>query len=81
MRYIAVCRCMQKLVFLKLLLKEFGFATSQANTIYEDNQSRIKISYNPELHGRSKHIQVRYCFVQEKVERHEFNVTYSTTKR
>ncbi|GMF49564.1 unnamed protein product [Phytophthora fragariaefolia] len=40
----------------------------------------IKICYNPELHGRSKHIHVRYCFVQEKVERHEISVAYCNTK-
>ncbi|POM63291.1 Gag-pol Polyprotein [Phytophthora palmivora] len=78
--YIALCHCMQEMIFLKLLLKELGFAATQANTIYEDSQSCIKICYNPELHGRSKHIHVRYCFVQEKVERHEFNVTYCNTK-
>ncbi|KAE8904897.1 hypothetical protein PF005_g12538 [Phytophthora fragariae] len=69
---------MQEIIFLKLLLQELGFTATQANTIY--NQSCIKICYNTELHGRSKHIHVRYCFVQEKVERHEFTVTYCGTK-
>ncbi|KAE8982936.1 hypothetical protein PR003_g23198 [Phytophthora rubi] len=69
------------MIFLKLLLQELGFATTQANVIHEDNQSCIKICYNPELHGRSKHIHVRYHFVQEKVERHEFTVTYCNTKK
>ncbi|POM69487.1 Retrotransposon Polyprotein [Phytophthora palmivora] len=61
-------------------LKELGFATTQPNLIHEDNQSCIKICYNPELHGRSKHIDVRYCFVEEKVERHEVSVAYCNTK-
>ncbi|POM80428.1 Integrase catalytic core protein [Phytophthora palmivora] len=78
--YIALCHCMQEMIFLKLLLKELGFATTQPNLIHEDNQSCIKICYNPELQGRSKHIHVRYCFVQEKVERHEFSVAYCNTK-
>ncbi|POM67052.1 Hypothetical protein PHPALM_17013 [Phytophthora palmivora] len=64
--YIALCHCMQEMIFLKLLLKELGFATTQPNLIHEDNQSCIKICYNPKPHGRSKHIHVRYCFVQEK---------------
>ncbi|POM69553.1 LOW QUALITY PROTEIN: Retrovirus-related pol Polyprotein [Phytophthora palmivora] len=78
--YIALCHCMQEMIFLKLLLKELGFATTQPNLIHEDNQSCIKICYNPELHGRSKHIHVRYWFVQEKVERAEFSVAYCDTK-
>ncbi|POM64517.1 LOW QUALITY PROTEIN: Integrase catalytic core protein, partial [Phytophthora palmivora] len=79
--YIAMCHCMQEMIFLKLLLRELGCATTQPNLIHEDNQSCIKLfCYNPELHGRSKHIHVRYCFVQEKVERHEFSVVYCNTK-
>lgn len=79
--YVALCHCMQEMIFLKLLLKELGFATTTSLTIHEDNQSCIKISNNPELHGRSKHIDIRYHFVQEKVERHEFVVTYCSTKQ
>ncbi|POM74547.1 Retrovirus-related pol Polyprotein [Phytophthora palmivora] len=40
----------------------------------------IKICYNPELRGRSKHIHVRYCFVQEKIKQHEFSVANCNTK-
>jgi len=78
--YVALCHCMQEMIFLKLLLGELGFSTTQPLTIHEDNQSCIKISNNPELHGRSKHIDIRYHFVQEKVERQEFVITYCPTK-
>ncbi|POM69092.1 Gag-pol Polyprotein [Phytophthora palmivora] len=36
--YIALCHCMQEMIFLKLLLRALGFATSQPNLINEDNQ-------------------------------------------
>jgi hypothetical protein len=78
--YIALCHCMQEMIFLKSLLKELSFNTTQPSTIYEDNQSCIKLAYNPELHGRSKHIHIRYHFVQEKVERKEFAIAYCNTK-
>jgi hypothetical protein len=32
--------------------------------IYCDNQSCIKISENPILHDRSKHIEIRYHFIR-----------------
>ncbi|KAF1327258.1 Integrase catalytic core protein, partial [Globisporangium splendens] len=79
--YVALCHCMQEMIFLKLLLKGLGFPTTTSLTIREDNQSCIKISNNPELHERSKHIDIRYHFVQEKVERHELVVTYCSTKQ
>lgn len=78
--YIALCHGMQEMLFLKYLLGELGFATSTALTIHEDNQSCIKLANNPELHGRSKHIDIRYHFVQEKVERKEFVIEYCETK-
>ncbi|POM66766.1 LOW QUALITY PROTEIN: Retrovirus-related pol Polyprotein [Phytophthora palmivora] len=77
--YIALCHWMQEMIFLKLLLHELGSATTQTSVTHDDNQSCIKIWYNPEVHGRSKHIRVRYCFVQEKIERHEFTFTYCNT--
>lgn len=78
--YIALCHCMQEVIFLKLLLVELKHESSHAITLFEDNQSCIKLSYNPELHGRSKHIDIRYHFVQEKVERKEFEIMYCNTK-
>jgi hypothetical protein len=49
-------------------------------TILEDNQSCIKVANNPELHGRSKHIDIRYHFVQEKTEQKIIEVKYCNTK-
>ncbi len=79
--YIALCHCMQEIIFLKLLLKELTFESQHPITIYEDNQSCIKVSNNPELHGRSKHIDIRYHFVQEKVEKKEFVIKYCPTQQ
>jgi hypothetical protein len=78
--YIALCHCMQEVIFLETLLGELGFRTTRATTIYEDSQSCIKLANNPELHGRSKHIDIRYHFVQEKVERQQFTIVYCNTK-
>ena len=32
-----------------------------------DNNSTLKLSRNPELHNRTKHINVRYHFLRERV--------------
>ncbi|KAJ8578714.1 hypothetical protein ON010_g494 [Phytophthora cinnamomi] len=39
--YIALCHFMQEMIFLKLLLQELDFATTQANVIHEDNQINV----------------------------------------
>lgn len=37
--------------------------------IYIDNKSAIDMERNPVFHGRSKHIDVRYHFISERVEK------------
>jgi hypothetical protein len=69
----------QEIIFLKHILSEVGLKSVQPLLIHEDNQSCIKVANNPELHGRSKHIDIRYHFVQEKVERREIALAYCNT--
>ncbi|GMF51699.1 unnamed protein product [Phytophthora lilii] len=42
--------------------------SDEAVKIYEDNQGSIALAKNPEFHKRTKHIDIRYHFVREKVE-------------
>jgi hypothetical protein len=45
-------------------------------TIYEDNQAAIAISKQHNLHERTKHIDIRYHWLRERVERKEIALTY-----
>ena len=40
---------------------------NDALTILEDNQGAIALTKNPEFHKHTKHIDIRYHFVREKV--------------
>ena len=44
-----------------------------------DNQAAIAISYNPELHSRTKHIDRRHFYVREVVEELRIVVPYVPT--
>ena len=44
-----------------------------------DNKSAIEISRNPIYHGRMKHIEVRYHFIQNCVEEDKVKVKYIRT--
>jgi hypothetical protein len=35
--------------------------------IYYDNQSCIRLSEHPVFHEQSKHIEIKYYFIQDKV--------------
>jgi len=58
----AVCACQG--VWMKRILKELRHSDEGCTIIMCDNSSTIKLSKNPVLHGRSKHINVRFHFLR-----------------
>ena len=51
-------------------LMEYLFGQDLIPTIIHcDNQSCIKLSKNPVFHDRSKHIEIRYHFIRDYVQR------------
>lgn len=45
-------------------------------TLFIDNKSAIDLARNPVFHGRSKHVDVRYHFIRECVERGEIVIKH-----
>lgn len=58
----SVCAC--QAIWMKRILKELGYAGEDRTDIHCDNSSTIKLSKNPVMHGRSKHIDVRFHFLR-----------------
>jgi hypothetical protein len=52
---------------LKRLLKDLHEEVSDPTMIYCDNLSNIQLAKNPVFHARTKHIEVHYRFVWERV--------------
>ena len=61
--YNALSSAVQESVWLRRLTSELGSPLKQAITIYEDNQSAIAMTKNPQFHGRAKHIDIKYHFI------------------
>lgn len=53
-------------IWLRKILKELHFKQEGPTIIYCDNNSAIKLSKNHVLHGRSKHIDVKYHYLRER---------------
>jgi hypothetical protein len=66
--YQAMAAAAQVAIYLRALLKDFGFPMKKAIDIGEDNQSCIKMCHNPVMHKRSKHIDTKLLFIRERVE-------------
>ena len=62
----------------KLLVGLFGLQL-QPTVIYCDNQSCIKLSENPVFHDRSKHIEIRYHFIRDYVQKGAIKLQYIST--
>lgn len=57
----------QECLWLKRLIQELSSAFNYSVSIHCDNESAIKLVRNSMFHARTKHIETRYHFVQEKV--------------
>ena len=57
----------QEALWLRKLNKNLKNPPSGPTIIFEDNQSAICMSKNPPFHGRSKHINIKFHFIQEQV--------------
>jgi hypothetical protein len=61
----AVATC--EAIWLKRLLKELHEEVSDPTVIYSDNLSSIQLAKNPVFHAQTKHIEVHYHFVHERI--------------
>lgn len=61
------------------ILEEIGLAQREGTMVYCDNSSTIKLSKNPVLHGRSKHIHVRFHFLRDLVNEGVINLEFCPT--
>lgn len=77
--YIAATDAGKECIWWKSFLKPFKLA-QETITIHEDNQAAIALSKNPQFHDRTKHIQVKYHWIREKVANGTFKLTYISTK-
>ncbi len=76
--YVALAAAAQEAVWLRNVMKELR-EKLPATVIHEDNQSAIAIAKNPQFHGRTKHIEIKYHFVRELVDNGTVKLHYCDT--
>ena len=67
--YIAASMAYCEVVWLRKLFSELFWHVLDTTVILCDNQSGNRLSENPVFHYHSKHIDIRYHFVQDMVHR------------
>ena len=66
---VALTTAVQEAMCLKHLLVDFKVDTQTPMRVYEDNQAAINMTKNPTSHGRAKHVDIKYHFVRDHVNR------------
>lgn len=79
--FIAAAFCACQAVWLQRVLEDLNNTSENKGILINcDNSSTIKLSKNPVLHGRSKHIDVRFHFLREMSKEGIVNLTYCASQ-
>ena len=79
--YVALSSATQEIVWLRSLLAAMGLEQKEATKLHEDNQGSISLSKNPKSHSRTKHIDIKFHYLREAVEKKEVNIIYCATEK
>jgi hypothetical protein len=77
--YIAASAANREAVWLRKLLSDLFSAELEPTVIHCDNPSCINLFENPVFHDRSKHIEMRYHYVRDMVQKNILSIQYVLT--
>lgn len=72
--YIALTEAISECEWIKKLLVDLNVNLGETITIYEDNTSCIKIAEEPREYKRMKHLDVKYMFVRDFVQKGKYDL-------
>jgi histone deacetylase 1/2 len=77
--YKAVANATAEIMWIQSLLRELGVKAPPAARLWCDNLGAKYLSSNPVFHARTKHIEVDYHFVRERVARQLLKIGFVST--
>ena len=72
--YMAASEAGRELVWLRTLLRELNFEQSHATPLLCDNSAAVLLCGDQAFHNRVKHLDVKYHWIRERVEKEEMVV-------
>jgi len=72
--YKALANATAEVIWVQSLLDELGISQSRVRILWCDNIGATYLSATPVFHARTKHIEVDYHFVKERVARKQLEV-------
>ncbi|GJW65528.1 hypothetical protein Tco_0117412 [Tanacetum coccineum] len=77
--YVSLSACCAQVIWMRTQLLDYGFKYNRI-PMYCDSKSAIAISCNPVQHSKTKHIDIRYHFIKEHVERGTVEIYFVGTE-
>ncbi|KAI0995909.1 Copia protein, partial [Podosphaera aphanis] len=79
--YYAYTSCIQELLWIQQIMAQMLYSGKDivSTRIYTDNQSSLALGNNPELHSRTKHIDVKHHFIREHLDAGRVDARYIST--
>lgn len=77
--FVALSEACKEAIWIRRLLMDFDLTLSEPTTIFEDNQSCLKLIKEERLSGKSKHIDTKFHFVKDYVEKGLVKCVYCPT--
>ena len=77
--YRALASASAELCWLRTLIKDLGLYLYDPPILWCDNVSALAIASNPVFHARTKHIEVDFHFIRERVLRKDIQVKFVST--
>ena len=79
--YVAVCQAGQEAVWVRQFLEAVGYDMSAPTTMFVNNTSAVCVARNPEHQTRMKHIDVRWHWLRDCVEKKVFKIEHIGTDK
>jgi hypothetical protein len=76
--YVAAGSCCAQLFWMRQTLKDYGYTMNQVPLLC-DNESAIKIAYNPCEYSRTKQIDIRHHFLRHHAIKGDIVISHVTT--
>ncbi|MDV3143398.1 MAG: Ty1/Copia family ribonuclease HI, partial [Sweet potato little leaf phytoplasma] len=67
--------------WIRQVLKDLFVFLPQAPLLLCDNQSALQLAKNPIFHGRTKHVEIDFHFVREKVVSNDLQLRFVPTQQ
>jgi len=77
--YMALFEGVREALWLKSLINEINLELSGPIDIFEDNQGCISLAKNPTCHKRTNHIDIKYHYIREQIDKKLICVKYIPT--